>query len=149
MNVKRINWEKLDNKNVENTIWEQVCMAWLSLLPALASTVVVCLLDSQVHVSSSQTSSTRQAGTGEIDDKSKTKTNTSKTPPKQKTATNKNTPNNNKTAETKLIARVLKTTTATKNQTPPPPPPRKHQQQRNNNKNHHINETYKNCIFDG
>jgi hypothetical protein len=24
MSVKRINWEKLDNKHVENTIWEQV-----------------------------------------------------------------------------------------------------------------------------
>lgn len=24
MNVKRINWEKLDQQRVENTIWEQV-----------------------------------------------------------------------------------------------------------------------------
>ncbi|KAK7502340.1 hypothetical protein BaRGS_00006293, partial [Batillaria attramentaria] len=30
MNVKRINWEKLDNKTVENTIWEQLCDGDLS-----------------------------------------------------------------------------------------------------------------------
>ncbi|XP_025104786.1 delphilin-like isoform X2 [Pomacea canaliculata] len=25
MNIKRINWEKLDNSHVENTVWEQMC----------------------------------------------------------------------------------------------------------------------------
>ena len=29
MNVKRINWEKLDHQKVENTIWEQVCFLFL------------------------------------------------------------------------------------------------------------------------
>lgn len=29
MNIKRINWEKLDNSHVENTVWEQVS-SWLA-----------------------------------------------------------------------------------------------------------------------